>query len=106
MTPLPRFFGQVEESMENLEEVVRERNRAYFRLETGTSGERERVVRTGPFGLDVGYSMREHALPWRMNSSYRKLLRYRFATSHSETVRRFVRRYVERCARQERWLRM
>jgi hypothetical protein len=29
---------QVEESMENLEEVVRERNRAYYELETGTTG--------------------------------------------------------------------
>ena len=38
---------KVEESMENLEEVVRERNRAYFELETGMSGERERVIRTG-----------------------------------------------------------
>ena len=33
--------------MENLEEVVRERNRAYFELETGGSGERERVIRQG-----------------------------------------------------------
>ena len=38
---------QVQESMENLEEVVRERNRAYFELETGGSGERERVIRQG-----------------------------------------------------------
>ena len=43
---LPTYF-QVQESMENLEEVVRERNRAYFELEAGVSGERERVVRQG-----------------------------------------------------------
>ena len=36
--------------MENLEEVVRERNRAYFELETGGSGERERVIRQGKYG--------------------------------------------------------
>ena len=42
----PTYF-QVQESMENLEEVVRERNRAYFELEAGVSGERERVVRQG-----------------------------------------------------------
>ena len=38
---------KVQESMENLEEIVRERNRAYFELETGGSGERERVIRQG-----------------------------------------------------------
>ena len=41
------FLFEVQESMENLEEVVRERNRAYFELETGGSGERERVIRQG-----------------------------------------------------------
>ena len=39
--------------MENLEEVVRERNRAYFELETGGSGERERVIRQGKLKLTV-----------------------------------------------------
>jgi large subunit ribosomal protein L47 len=29
---------KVEDSMENLEEVVKERNRAYYELETGTTG--------------------------------------------------------------------
>jgi len=32
------FFVQVEDSMENLEFVVRERNRAFFELEIGESG--------------------------------------------------------------------
>ena len=39
--------------MENLEEVVRERNRAYFELETGGSGERERVIRQGMESIQV-----------------------------------------------------
>ena len=47
---------QVDESMENVEYVVRERNRAYFELETGVSGEAERRIQTGPFGLPVGYT--------------------------------------------------
>ena len=42
--------------MENVEYVVRERNRAYFELETGVSGEAERRIQTGPFGLPVGYT--------------------------------------------------
>jgi hypothetical protein len=29
---------KVEDSMENLEEVVKERNRTYYELETGTTG--------------------------------------------------------------------
>jgi len=37
--PNPERLDKVEESMENLESVVRERNRAYFELETGESGE-------------------------------------------------------------------
>ena len=34
------FDLKMEESMENIEAVVRERNRAYYFLETGTSDER------------------------------------------------------------------
>lgn len=37
--------------MENLETVVRERNRAYFELETGESGERPSVELTNCFGM-------------------------------------------------------
>lgn len=33
------FYFQVEESMKNLETVVRERNKAYYQLETGQDGE-------------------------------------------------------------------
>ncbi|XP_065583567.1 large ribosomal subunit protein uL29m-like, partial [Artemia franciscana] len=39
--PNPERMDKVEESMENLEKVVRERNRAYWQLETGKSGEQE-----------------------------------------------------------------
>ena len=60
----------------------------------------------GPFGLPVGYAVREHALPYRVNTSYRKMLRFRFATSNSETVRKFVRKYMEKKVFQERWNRM
>lgn len=104
--PNEERVDKVEISMENLEEVVRERNRAYFELETGGSGERERVVRQGPFGMPVGYKMREHAIPFKLNSSYRKMLRNRFATCNSETVRKFVRRYMEKKVSEERTARM
>ena len=60
----------------------------------------------GPFGLPVGYMMREHTLPWKMNSSYRKMLRHRFATGNSDTVKRFMARYMAKIASYERWDRM
>jgi hypothetical protein len=44
------IFFQVEESMNNLETVVRERNEAYFKLETGQTGERPVCVRKGTVG--------------------------------------------------------
>ena len=37
--PSPERIDKVEESMERLETVVRERNEAYYQLETGESGE-------------------------------------------------------------------
>ena len=43
--PNPERIDKVEMSMENLEDVVRERNRAYWELEVGVSGERERTFR-------------------------------------------------------------
>lgn len=51
--PNEERIEKVEESMENLEKVVRERNRAYFQLEVGerSSAEQPRVFRRGPFGL-------------------------------------------------------
>lgn len=38
--PNPERLDKVEDSMCNLETVVRERNKAYHLLETGTTGER------------------------------------------------------------------
>ena len=38
-------------SMENLEDVVRERNKAFHQLEVGVSGERERIHRFTTFSL-------------------------------------------------------
>ena len=104
--PLIKFLAQVDESMENLETVVRERNRAYFELETGRSGEQERRIQTGPFGLPVGYTAKEHMLPWKLNAEYRKFMRYRYQTCNSDTVKKYVRRYVERRMDWERIIRM
>lgn len=53
--PNPERLDKVEESMENLEEVVRERNRAYHELERGETGEQPKETITGPFGLPEEY---------------------------------------------------
>lgn len=39
--------------MKNLEDVVRERNNAYFMLETGQTGERPTCIRTGSVGKRI-----------------------------------------------------
>jgi hypothetical protein len=54
--------------MSNLEEVVRERNRAFYELEVGSwMGEQERELIQGPFGLDEGYVQKEHTQPFITN---------------------------------------
>lgn len=50
--PSPERIDKVEESMENLETVVRERNRAYHLLETGETGERPGKMETSRLGLN------------------------------------------------------
>jgi large subunit ribosomal protein L47 len=42
--PNPERLDKIEDSMINLETVVRERNRAYHMLETGETGERPNKV--------------------------------------------------------------
>lgn len=54
---------QVEESMSNLETVVRERNRAYYLLETGEDGERPYEIKENLIGLEEFYGMTEHTEP-------------------------------------------
>lgn len=61
--PSPERIDKVEESMENLEEVVRERNRAYYELETGETGERPFEMRQDIIGREYRYDMSEHVIP-------------------------------------------
>ena len=94
--PNPERIDKVEMSMENLEEVVRERNRAFWQLEVGTSGERERTFRKNCFGLLAPYKPRQHLMPIWMNTGYRKQLRFRFQNSGRDDVKDFQARYRER----------
>ena len=94
--PNPERIDKVELSMENLEDVVRERNRAFWQLEVGKSGERERSYRKNCFGLMVPYKPRQHLMPLWMNTGYRKELNFRFQNSGRDDVKDFQARYRER----------
>ena len=94
--PNPERIDKVEMSMENLEDVVRERNKAFFQLEVGTSGERERVFRQDCFGRIVPYKKVEHAMPYHMNTGYRKKLKFRYQNSGKAEVLDFQARMRER----------
>lgn len=71
MFPSPERIDKVAESMENLEEVVRERNRAYYELETGETGERTEELRENTFGLNYRHVPTEHLIPKKFNKKYR-----------------------------------
>nr|CAG4635720.1 EOG090X0DBE [Artemia franciscana] len=70
--PNPERMDKVEESMENLEKVVRERNRAYWQLETGKSGEQEGEQILNELGVEDFHKYTEHAVPQEMNKTFRK----------------------------------
>ncbi|EFA03754.1 large ribosomal subunit protein uL29m [Tribolium castaneum] len=70
--PSPERLDKVEESMENLEAVVRERNVAYHQLERGETGERPGRVRTGPFGLKSYHKMCQYLIPQHLNKKHRE----------------------------------
>lgn len=53
--PSPERIDKVKLSMANLEIVVRERNRAYYRLETGLKGERPKKLVNNQLGLKFFY---------------------------------------------------
>lgn len=70
--PSPERLDKVKESMENLETVVRERNRAYFELETGETGERPGRLVTNQLGMRFFYRSFEHIIPRFMNKKWRE----------------------------------
>lgn len=55
--PNPERIDKVQESMDNIETVVRERNKAYYMLETGQDGERPLYVETNRIGLKYPYRL-------------------------------------------------
>ncbi|GFY76202.1 39S ribosomal protein L47, mitochondrial [Trichonephila inaurata madagascariensis] len=68
--PSPERIDKVEISMENLETVVRERNEAYFLLETGKTGERPHEYKEDEFGRFECVPLKEHLIPMRENKEF------------------------------------
>ena len=78
--PNPERIDKVEDSMANLESVVRERNKAYYMLETGTTGERPVTLKYSPLGkilyfYSICYKICKNFL---MNQFYFIGLRFRY----------------------------
>eukprot|EP00096_Caligus_rogercresseyi_P015115 TRINITY_DN7560_c0_g1_i1.p1 TRINITY_DN7560_c0_g1~~TRINITY_DN7560_c0_g1_i1.p1 ORF type:complete len:279 (+),score=53.20 TRINITY_DN7560_c0_g1_i1:46-837(+) len=99
--PNPERRDKVDDSMENLEEVVRERNRAYWELEVGETGERERSKRIGSFGIEVEYNPVEHKVPYEVNEEYRKTLRLKYGCNYGPEVTEFLEKYHEVLVKKE-----
>lgn len=90
--PNPERIDKVEESMKNLENVVRERNEAYYFLETGESGERPSYMIRNSLGLRVRRRATEHLIPKYMNTEWKKKNHIGFS---GHAVRKFLQHYRE-----------
>ncbi|XP_033223976.1 39S ribosomal protein L47, mitochondrial [Belonocnema kinseyi] len=91
--PNPERIDKVEISMENLEAVVRERNKAYHLLETGETGERPAKVVRNAIGLPFCYRLRQHVIPKFANKKWKETHVHRFG---GQAVRKFLRLYREK----------
>ncbi|KAL3283508.1 hypothetical protein HHI36_006647 [Cryptolaemus montrouzieri] len=70
--PSPERLDKVQDSMKNLEEVVRERNKAYYMLETGKDGERPVEENINPFGFKSTRKLYEFPVPKQMNKKWQE----------------------------------
>lgn len=71
--PSPERIDKVEVSMANLENVVRERNNAYWKLEVSAcaTGERPSVFRRDVFGRPRWHSCSQHIISYNKNWHFR-----------------------------------
>ncbi|CAG9138473.1 unnamed protein product [Plutella xylostella] len=93
--PNPERIDKVQESMNNIETVVRERNVAYHELETGETGERTTKDVVNLFGLPEKYERKEYTIPKFMNTRWvRPYLKHGLINSFA--VKKFYRLYQEK----------
>lgn len=91
--PSPERLDKVKQSMENLESVVRERNVAYHKLETGETGERPGKLVHNQLGVRFFFRSFEHVIPYWMNVKWRQNHNFRYG---GYAVRKFLRKYHEK----------
>ncbi|KRT79878.1 hypothetical protein AMK59_7624, partial [Oryctes borbonicus] len=97
--PSPERIDKVEESMENLELVVRERNKAYHLLETGETRERPEEMTTNAFGLPHLYKQSEYPMPKHMNQEWLRKDSYR---ASGKDLKEFLLKYKEKMYLEQR----
>lgn len=90
--PSPERLDKVKDSMKNLEDIVRERNKAYHELETGETGERPGRFVSNQLGIRFFYREFEHLVPRFMNRKWRENHKFQFG---GFAVRKFLRKYHE-----------
>lgn len=91
--PSPERIDKVELSMANLEEVVMERNKAYWQLEVSPclDGMRPRVFRRDIFGRHKWSQLSQHLPPYHKNFSFRNIQ----GPGHQSETETFFRQYRE-----------
>lgn len=97
--PSAERIDKVEISMENLETVVRERNKAYHLLETGVDGEQKKYIKENQLGINFKYAETEHLIPQEINSKWQQKYNRRpvgFA------VQKFLLKYREKLYNEKR----
>lgn len=92
--PSEERIEKVEESMANLEKIVRERNAAYFKLEVAedATAERSMAFRMDQFGRWRWQPIYEHFLPYKVSKNWRTV----FGPGHGKDVNEFIRAWRER----------
>lgn len=88
--PSAERIDKVKISMDNIETVVKERNRAYYELETGEAGVREEEEIFTPLGIKAKYVTKEYTIPKEENRKWHENRRYR-----GYAVMKFRRLYKE-----------
>ncbi|XP_063821021.1 large ribosomal subunit protein uL29m [Ostrinia nubilalis] len=99
--PNPERIDKVQESMNNIETVIKERNVAYYKLETGETGERPVEDVVSLIGLPEKYEKKEYPIPQFMNTRWvRTYLEHGYINSIA--VKKFLRKYKEKQYNEER----
>ncbi|XP_078725775.1 large ribosomal subunit protein uL29m [Lampetra fluviatilis] len=99
--PSPERIKKVKHSMDRVDGVVREREKALRLLQTGQELPRPGEWRNNVFGYTTWYNFKEHPIPWFMNRRHR---RRRFYTP--SFVKPFIRLRIEKHLREKRMKRL